>query len=40
MIFVKSLESGVVPKDWKKARVVPIYKKGPKSDPGNYRPVS
>jgi retron-type reverse transcriptase len=29
-----------VPKDWKKAKVVPIYKKGQKSEPGNYRPVS
>ena len=26
--------------DWKKSCVIPIYKKGSKKDPGNYRPVS
>jgi hypothetical protein len=39
-IYRKSLDSGIVPADWKKAKVVPIFKKGAKSDPGNYRPVS
>jgi len=29
-----------VPKDWRKANVIPIFKKGKKEDPGNYRPVS
>ncbi|PKU42678.1 rna-directed dna polymerase from mobile element jockey- hypothetical protein [Limosa lapponica baueri] len=29
-----------VPVDWRLARVSPIYKKGQKEDPGNYRPVS
>ena len=28
------------PEDWKRANVVPIFKKGRKEDPGNYRPVS
>jgi hypothetical protein len=40
IIFRKSLDRGEVPKEWKKAKVVPIYKKGSKGDPGNYRPVS
>jgi hypothetical protein len=40
MIFNKSLATGIVPRDWKKAKVVQIYKKGPKSDAGSYRPVS
>ncbi|CAM5133511.1 unnamed protein product, partial [Natator depressus] len=39
IIFENSWRSGEVPDDWKKANVVPIYKKG-KEDPGNYRPVS
>ena len=29
-----------MPKDWRKANVTPIFKKGKKEDPGNYRPVS
>jgi Reverse transcriptase (RNA-dependent DNA polymerase) len=39
-IFEKLLTRGWVPNDWKTASVVPIYKKGAKGDPGNYRPVS
>jgi len=29
-----------MPKDGRKANVTPIFKKGKKEDPGNYRPVS
>ena len=29
-----------MPEDWRKASVTPIFKKGKKEDPGNYRPVS
>ncbi len=39
-VFNDSLRSGVVPSDWREANVTPIFKKGQKSDPGNYRPVS
>ena len=36
-----SLETGVIPDDWKIARVTPIYKgKGSKQDETNYRPIS
>ncbi|XP_059578763.1 RNA-directed DNA polymerase from mobile element jockey isoform X1 [Alligator mississippiensis] len=39
-IFERSWRTGQVPEDWKRANVVPIFKKGRKEDPGNYRPVS
>ncbi|CAJ0965422.1 unnamed protein product [Ranitomeya imitator] len=31
--------TGSVPQDWRIANVVPIFKKGSKSEPGNYRPI-
>ena len=39
-IFQKSVNTGVLPKGWLKANVVPIYKKGERTNPENYRPVS
>lgn len=35
-----SLRSGMVPREWKRAEVVPIYKSGKREEPLNYRPVS
>jgi hypothetical protein len=40
IIFNKSLTTAQVPSEWRKANVTPIFKKGTKGDPGNYRPVS
>jgi len=40
LLFNKSLSSGVLPEDWKIANVTAIFKKGSKSDVGNYRPIS
>ena len=40
LLFNKSMRSGCLPKDWKKANVIPIYKGGSKGEPANYRPIS
>ena len=38
--YRKSLQEGQVPTDWKLANIIPLHKKGPKSSPENYRPIS
>ena len=35
-----SFSSGTVPDLWKKANVIPVFKKNDPSDPSNYRPIS
>ena len=35
-----SLSTGSVPDEWKKARVVPLYKSGGRENMDNYRPIS
>ncbi len=39
-LYNASLSSGMVPSAWKHAHVVPIFKKGDRAVPANYRPVS
>jgi len=39
-IFAASLKQGVLPGAWKTANITPIYKKGEKEKPFNYRPIS
>ena len=40
MIYEDSLEVGETPEDWRTANVTPIFKKGDRNNPANYRPVS
>ncbi|PKU39375.1 rna-directed dna polymerase from mobile element jockey- hypothetical protein [Limosa lapponica baueri] len=40
IIYQQSWLTEEVLVDWKLTNVTPIYKKGRKEDPGNYRPVS
>ena len=38
-IFNLSFEKGEFPSSWKTSRTIPLHKKGPKTNPSNYRPV-
>ena len=40
LIYSESLSLGSVPLLWKTSEVIPIFKKGVRSDPLNYRPIS
>ena len=40
LIFQKSLNTATLPNDWKKANIVPVFKKGSRFEVGNYRPIS
>ncbi|KFV43114.1 hypothetical protein N341_03464, partial [Tyto alba] len=40
IIFEKLWQFSEVPAHWKRGNITPIFKKGEKEHPGNYRPVS
>ena len=40
LIFSKSLQTGILPSDWKLADIVPLHKQGSRVHAKNYRPVS
>ena len=39
-IFNNSVETWIIPEDWKSANVTVIHKKGSRQEPGNYRPIN
>ena len=39
-LFQQSLDKGEIPKEWSLANICPLYKKGDRALPRNYRPVS
>ncbi|MEW8546320.1 MAG: reverse transcriptase family protein, partial [Candidatus Thiodiazotropha sp.] len=40
VIFERSLHTGQLPAEWVKANVMPVFKKGDKTQASNYRPIS
>ena len=40
LLFQATIDHGRVPSQWKKAQIVPIFKKGSRSSPANYCPIS
>ena len=40
MLYNQSLQSGQLPQDWKCANIIPVFKKGDKSEATNYQPIS
>ena len=38
-LYNLSLEEGIVPSEWKEANITPLFKKGSRNKPDNYRPV-
>lgn len=40
LIFQESLNSASIPHDWQVGKVIPVFKKGSRSSPSNYRPIS
>ena len=39
-LFQQSLDKDAIPKEWSLANICPLYKKGDRASPSNYRPVS
>ena len=40
ILLNSSLQSGKIPKDWKRANISAVFKKGSRNIAGNYRPIS
>ena len=39
-VFRKICYNASFPNSWKISRITPVYKKGARSDPSNYRPIA
>ena len=39
-LIFRCYDTGALPTDWKLANISPVFKKGSRSDPSNYRPIS
>lgn len=39
-IYHASIDSAYLPRDWRTANITPIFKKGDRQNPANFRPVS
>ncbi len=39
-LFNNSIQTGVIPQDWRDANITPLFKKGSRMSANNYRPVS
>ena len=40
VLFQSSLDSGVIPDDWRSANITPCFKQGDRQQPSNYQPIS
>ena len=40
MLYRKCMEEGKIPDEWRDSHITPIYKKGVRAEPENYRPVN
>ena len=40
LLFQQSIDLGLIPDDWKSALIFPLFKKGDRTSPANYRPIS
>jgi hypothetical protein len=40
LIFQETLNTAVIPNQWKRSAIVPVFKKGNRGNPKNYRPIS
>ena len=40
LLYSQSLDTGILPAEWKQANISPIFKSGVKQKASNYRPIN